>query len=122
MKIKFTHCVVLIFLLFSCQQNNGPCEYDIAEFEAKVVSLEPYQSETGKQLFHIVLKFNSNELSKQNQFLEDWLPRIKGKTDSTFIQRNQIKPGHVYSGMVSELKSGNCEPVYVSFNHYFKTE
>ncbi len=120
--LRFFFGIIFLFLFFSCRNENGPCEYDITEIEAKVVSLEPYQSGEGKQLFHIVMKFNESFLAKQNQFLDDLVPRIKGKTDSTFIHRNQIKTGHVYSGTVSEIKSGNCEPMYVSFNHFFKTE
>lgn len=116
--------IVFCSLVFAgCVREKGPCEYTITEIEARVVSLEPFQVKDDTTLFyHIVLRFNESELAKKNQLLEDWVPKIKGKTNSYFLKNNNIKIGDIYPGTVSEILSGNCQPVYVSFNNFFKTD
>ena len=122
MKIFF-FLPLLSVLLSGCLPKNGPCEYDITEIQAKIISIEPYKNKADStQLYHIILRFNESNLAKQDQFLEDWVPRIKGKTGASFLENNNITVGDIYPGTVSEKKSGNCQPVYVSFNNYFKTD
>lgn len=121
MKIFSYFAVLILILVAACRESSGPCEYVISEVQAEVHSIEPYSGKDSTQLYHIILRFNGSGLSKQMQLLEDWLPRVKGKTDAGFIERNQIKKGEIITATVSEIKSGNCQPVYVSFNYYFIT-
>jgi hypothetical protein len=104
-----------------CRQSSGPCQYRILPVQAKIVSLEPYREGSDTtQLYHIVLRFNESNLAKKDQLLEEWVPRLKGNTNSDFLIKNNIKTGNIYPATVSELESGNCQPVYVSFDYYFK--
>ncbi len=133
-KIYFFASIVIV-IICGCHTENGPCEYNFTEIQAKVESIEPYKDFPGPaQLFHIQVRFNESGLAGRTQFLEDWVPRIKGKTDAEFIRRNNININDIYTGIVSEIKNesktrmenfiskNNCEKVYVSFNYYFKTE
>lgn len=116
-------CAALIPVIFlGCRQSSEPCEYEIYPVEARIISIEPYKEVNDTtQLYHIILRFNQSNLAIQNQWLEDWLPGVKGKTNAEFLNRNKIKEGNIYPGTVSELKTGNCQPLYVSFDYYFKT-
>lgn len=120
--MKFYFCAGLaLTIVAGCRQSSGPCQYDIITVQAKVISVEPYKEENDTtQLYHIVLRFNESNLAKKDQLLEEWVPRIKGNTNIDFLTRNNIHKGNIYPGTVSELKNGNCQPVYVSFDYYFK--
>lgn len=121
-RMNYYFCIGLLIIAFGgCRQPSGPCEYEIQPVEARIVSIEPYkEGKDSTQLYSIVLRFNQSGLAKENQRLEEWVPRIRGKTNADFLNRNNIREGNIYPGTVSELKSGHCQPVHVSFDYYFK--
>ena len=115
-----TRTLVLLListLYLACnQESNGPCDYHQYEALAKVTNIEPFTS-GDKQLFHVSLKFNSSNLKNETQYLE----KLKNiEIDSTFIALNKVTIGNSYQTTVSEIKEGNCTPLYVSFNHNFR--
>lgn len=136
MSAKKIISIVLIYIFIcACRQNSGPCEYTINEIRAKVIFIEPYKEKNDTtQLYHIVMRLDESSLGGENQFLENLVPRIKGKTNAKFIELNHITVGNIFPGTVSELKKNqskwtdsvfnrsSCQPVYVSFNFYFKTQ
>ena len=109
--------ILIILAFFSCTQNaGGPCDYNIDDAKARVVAIEKY-THNDKKLYKVKLKFNKSGLSDEPQLLNE----IKNtEIDSAFIERNEIKVGNVYPCTVSERTSGNCTPLFVSFENEFK--
>ena len=112
----FGASLISIALIVSCTQSSSdPCEYDILEFKAKVIGFENYV-DGDKEYIHVVMKFDRSSLSEKDQYFDE-LKSIK--IDQNFIDRNKIKKGFVYKGTISEIMSGDCQPIYITFNHKF---
>lgn len=104
--------LLIVILFFSCQ-NQGPCDYDIVETQAKVLKIDTLSN--GDCQIH--LQVYGTSLSSQTQFLNE-LKNIK--TDTAFVRRNKIKIGLEYNLTVSDRLSGSCQERIVSFQHGFK--
>ena len=114
--IRFILCIGLLPLLFSsCQEPSGACDYRYFDFEATVTNITPYKEGTNN-LLHVEMSFNKSDLYNSPQYFEQ-LKNIK--IDSSYIKRNNIHLGNIYSGTVSEITKGNCTPLFVSFNQKF---
>ena len=115
--VGFVIGIVFFLGLSSCRNNNTePCDYYEYQFKAKVIALQAY-IENGDTLFHIITQFNNSSLSDELQYLE--ILR-KVKPTAAFIRNNRIEIGTTYSGIVNELKSGNCKGLYISFDQKLK--
>ena len=114
---QFIFLFGISFLLLSCgSEQVGPCDYAEYKFRAKITDISPYQQD-GKELYHVKLKFDVSSLAGEPQYLE----KLKNiEIDSAFVARNHLKKGNIYLGTVNEITSGNCEEMYLSFDHYFK--
>lgn len=118
MKQLFFTSALLCLIIVSCKNQNknvGPCDYYYNDFKAQIKGIEPFM-ENGKELFHVKMEFDNSILYKEIQLLEE-LKNIE--IDSAFIKRNNLKVGNIYTGTVSEIKEGDCQPLFVSFNHDF---
>jgi hypothetical protein len=107
--------LVLTLLLFSycTPKQEGPCDYYEYKFKAKVIDIVPYEK-NGKQLYDVQMQFDNSSLSKEIQSLQ----KLKDvEIDSTYIMNNKIIKGFYYRGIVSEIKEGNCTPIFVTFKH-----
>ncbi len=116
LKIQFIGLSFIATTLFSCQQQgSGPCDYDKEIYvKAEVIEVEPL----GDNQFEVWLEFNKSILGKEKQALS----QLREATiTQEFLEANNIKPGIIYTGYVIELKSGECEPYYMSFEAEFKT-
>lgn len=108
---------LVIPTLFSCSNsgNSGPCDWYPEEFvRMEIAKVEVIQNDPVK--YEIWLEFDRSGLGKELQPLSKWKD-----VDITpeFLDRNNIHPGIIYLGYVNELKEGDCEPFYVSFNSKF---
>ncbi len=108
----YTFLILFILTIYSCSNSNESCDYKTTTVQAEVIDILPYKKGE-KELFHVKLKFNKTKLYKDFQFLED-LKSIE--IDSAFLKRNKVKEGVIYTGSVSEITSGKCEPLFVSFD------
>mgnify|MGYP003340238990 FL=1 len=108
----------IINIITGCKQDAGPCDYYQYEALAKVVSIEAYNKDS-KKLYHVGLKFNNSSLKQEIQYLDE-IKEIE--IDDAFLNRNKIQKGFSYQALVSEIKEGDCTPLFISFNHQFKTE
>lgn len=98
--------------LFSCNnstRDGGPCQYEKDQFEARVMSITPLKD--GKVT--VLLDFNVSSLALEDQNLADF---VSDEVNEEFVKSNRIVEGNVYTGTVSEVASGNCTPIIVSFN------
>lgn len=114
--IQYWGLSLLAMTLFSCQpQGSGPCDYDKEIYvKAEVLEVEPL----GDDKFEVWLEFNKSILGKEKQALSD----LREVTiNRAFLEANRIQPGIIYTGYVTELKSGDCQPYYLSFEAEFKT-
>jgi hypothetical protein len=111
-KVLIPTLFFIIFIFQACTTDNGPCDYDIARFDAKVTSITPY-TENGDTLYKVMMDFNKSSLAKEEQDLA----KLKDVTiDNAFIKKNRLAVGVIYAGTVSERTSGNCTPLFVSFD------
>ena len=113
--IQFSGLASLL-ALSDCNENSGPCEwYPQEHVRMDVVKIEPIDNSGEK--FEVWLEFNKSILGKENQRLSE----LRGHDISReFIEVNHISTEITYTGHVTELKSGNCDPYYLSFNFGFK--
>lgn len=100
--------------LASCA-SSGPCDYDIVETQAKIVSIEVNSQKPAE--YRIGMQFYGSSLSEQTHYLDEFKDL---KMDSSFLAINKIKKGYEYDVTVSDLLSGSCDKLVVSFNHRFK--
>ena len=120
MKNNFIYSTFLsFFLILGCNQNDGLCEYYEYKFQATVIALQSYKGNNNEPLFHVVMKFNNSSLSEKEQYLETLRGFIP---DTAFLRRNKISIGNVYTGIVNEIKSGDCKKMYVSYDQQLKFE
>lgn len=100
--------------LASCASSE-PCDYDIVETRAKIVTIESDTQNPG--IYKIGMQFYGSSLSDKIHYLDEFK---ENKMDSTFLAKNKIKKGYEYEVTVSDLLSGSCDKLVVSFNHRFK--
>lgn len=105
----------------ACNQQpatGGPCDYDTYEnTKAEVVAITT--SKDDPDLLSVELKFNASTLQSEPQYLEDFR---EVRIDSAYLKANSIRIGRVYNTTVSEIKSGTCTPLIVSFDNRFRNE
>jgi hypothetical protein len=106
-----------LLALSACGDNSGPCEwYPQEQVRMDVVKIEPLD-DAGEQ-FEVWLEFNKSILGKENQKLSE----LRGHDITReFLELNHITTDITFIGNVTELKSGDCEPYYLSFDSGFIT-
>jgi hypothetical protein len=63
--------------------------------------------------YHVLLKFDVSTLASETQSLG----LLKNKhISASYITINNIKKDIIYTGLVSEIKSGKCNPLIISFD------
>jgi len=114
-KVSSTYMIIGLanmLAFFACQSSgNGPCDWHPEEYvKMEVVKIEP-TDETGEN-FEVWLEFNKSILGKETQRMSE----IRGHAITReFLEINNISKGLIYTGYVNELKEGDCDPYYVSF-------
>jgi hypothetical protein len=118
-KIVISFVFTQTLLLFSCNMQNTPCEYNIVPFHAKIVDMAKANDDgSGETLYTIYLEFDDSKLSKEKQTLN----ALTGhRINDAYFDRNKLQLGNIYRGVVSERISGNgCEERFVTFDVAFK--
>jgi len=117
---KFPLIVLLIILgLGGCNQptDGGGCEYDTFDFVAEVKDIRPQQD--NPDVLDVVLDFNTSTLALEDQTFGELREVV---VDSAYFKRNHMRVGIKYTGTVSEIRTGTCNPFFISFNHKFRDE
>jgi hypothetical protein len=113
-----TTAVLITIFLDACAEtstNKNDCEYDIVETMAEVIDIKPHPKGNGK--IEIILDFKASPLAFEKQELG----ALKGfDINHEFLVRNNIELGNKYSVQVSSITSGDCTPLFISFNHAFE--
>ncbi|MGB0403870.1 MAG: hypothetical protein ACPGEG_07205 [Salibacteraceae bacterium] len=109
-----TTCVIT-FIVSSCSSNqDGPCEWNIAEFSALVTEYEFEKiNQAGDSVFIVWVDFSSGSLNNELQDLGK-LRNVEFTREK--IRKNQAFKGNSYTGLINDLKEGNCESPIISFN------
>ncbi|MGD1845219.1 MAG: hypothetical protein ACFB10_07485 [Salibacteraceae bacterium] len=108
----------LVFFFAACQggsKTGGPCDYKQTPFQATVSEIAT--GDDGK--IAVKLEFNVSTLAMETQDLSDF---ITEEVTQEMIDKRRIKVGNVYLGTVSEINSGSCQPVVVSFDSDFSVQ
>gem|GEM_PF-388763 len=105
---------MLSLVLVGCKQEpkNTDCTYDTITTMAEIKEIKPHADGQGR--IAVVLDFKASKLALEDQELGD-LKEIS--IDHDFLVRNNLSLGNKYEVVVSEIVSGDCTPLFVSFNH-----
>lgn len=107
--------LLAVFLSSACSTNNdGPCEWNSAEFSALVVNHEFEKiNNKGDSVFIVWVDFSSGSLNSELQNLGQ-LRNVEFTREK--INLNQAFKGNSYTGLINDIKEGNCESPIISFN------
>jgi len=103
--------VVCCLVLWGCNFFSKDCTFgDTVQFKAKVQDIVPY-TEKGKKFYHVMMKFDNEEVFKDMVCLEDL---INHKIDSEYIEKFKVVYGVTYTGSLTPLKQGGIQcPRYI---------
>lgn len=110
----------LAVLLLACPSapTEADCDFKIHRVKAEVANIERITDAGPNQgQYRVTMEFTGSSLGDEPQMLHELLEM---DTDTTFMTVNRIYQGNKYYVDVSELISGPCDPLYVSFDHLFK--
>lgn len=120
MKFKVYFLFALVIGFSACNSSSKtPCDYNIIEVKAKIVDMAKAEDpKTGEMVYTIFMDFDESSLSGEIQNLNELMGYY---INDDFFDRNNLKLGNIYKGIVSEKVSGsNCPELYVSFEAGFK--
>lgn len=103
-------------ILFGCNSGNGnqqECFYETYDVLVTIKDMKPHKDGDGK--INVVLDFDGSSLALKDQDLSEFKKDVK--IDHDFLVRNNIELGNKYEASVSEISTGDCIPLFVSFHH-----
>jgi hypothetical protein len=95
--------------------DGGPCDYDSARFEAKVIDITAVESRTTDSVYKVKVSINNKHklYNRDTIFLNHM---TSDEINSAYLRKQHIELGKVITGMAFYRLTGTCTPEIYRFD------